>query len=75
MKNIINTCAALMIVLPFFAHAADGADAVKRFQERNKAMFAQQAKARAEREQQDHQASKDTLQEGGDSVSAGMIAE
>ena len=75
MKTIMKTCAALMIALPFFAHAADGAEAAKRFQDRNKAIFAQQAKARAEREKQDLQASKDTVQKGSGSVSAGMISE
>jgi len=64
-----------MVVLPFFAHAADGAEAAKRFQERNRAVFAEQAKARAEREKRDLQPSKDTLQTGGVSVSAGMISE
>ena len=40
----------LVTVLPGFVHAEDGAEAAKRFQERNKAVFAQQAKDRAERE-------------------------
>lgn len=47
MKNMIKVCATLAVALPLLAHAADGAEAAKHFQERNKAFFAQQAKDRA----------------------------
>lgn len=56
MKSMIKAFVALVVVLPFFAHASDGAEAAKRFQERNKALFAQQAKDRVAKENLEIQA-------------------
>ncbi|AMB88066.1 hypothetical protein AWM79_23425 [Pseudomonas agarici] len=42
MKNTIKFFAILISILPIFAHASDGADALQRFHEKNTATFAQQ---------------------------------
>ncbi len=43
MKNTIGLFAMFISILPVFAYASDGADALQRFHEKNTATFAQQA--------------------------------
>lgn len=55
MKTSFKLVALLMFTLPLFAHASDGAEALQRFNERNRAMFAQQANAIEARKQKELQ--------------------
>lgn len=51
MKTSFKLMALFILTLPVFAHASDGAEALQRFNERNKAMFEQQAKDIEKRKQ------------------------
>ena len=55
MKPSFKLVALLICTLPLFAHASDGAEALQRFNERNRAMFAQQANAIEARKQKELQ--------------------
>ncbi|MDH0300500.1 MULTISPECIES: hypothetical protein [unclassified Pseudomonas] len=58
MSSIIKFGAVVVLALPFFAHAEDGAQAAKRFHDHNRAVFAQQIKDRAAREQRELESSR-----------------
>ncbi|ARB26674.1 hypothetical protein HX787_21560 [Pseudomonas tolaasii] len=59
MQIIAKTFAVIVLALPVFAHASDGAEAAERFKEQKKATFAQHAKVRADREKRELKVSKE----------------
>lgn len=52
MKTTIKLLALVVAILPVFAHASDGSEALQRFQEKIKASFAQQAEMEKRKQQE-----------------------
>lgn len=65
MKNIFKALSmASLVIVPTFSYAEDGAEAIKNFQERNKAIAQQQATEKAKHTETAQKWSKDAKKPG-----------